>query len=165
MTQTQARRYWLMKSEPGAFSIEDLKESKNSTAYWDGVRNYQARNFLRDEIKTGDGVLFYHSNIARPAIVGLAEVVREGYPDHTALDPNSDHYDPKATKDNPRWYMVDIRFLAHLPEPLDRKALGHHPVLSNMEVMKKGSRLSVQPVTPDQWQAVLEASGVAAPLR
>jgi predicted RNA-binding protein with PUA-like domain len=157
------RNYWLMKSEPKAFSIDDLKNSENSTACWDGVRNYQARNFLRDEIKAGDGVLFYHSNIAKPAIVGLAEVVREGYPDHTALDPNSDHYDPKATKDNPRWYMVDIRFLASLPEPIDRKTMAADPVLSGMEVMKKGSRLSVQPVTSQQWQAVLQNAGMTDP--
>ena len=165
MAETETRNYWLMKSEPEAFSIEDLKNSENSTACWDGVRNYQARNFLRDEIKAGDGVLFYHSNIAKPAIVGLAEVVREGYPDHTALDPDSDHYDPKATKDNPKWYMVDIQFRTLLPEPLDRKTLASHPVLSGMEVMKKGSRLSVQPVTANQWQAVLEAAGIGDPLK
>lgn len=160
MTQKRRRHYWLMKSEPGAFSLEDLKNSENGTAAWDGVRNYQARNFLRDEIKAGDGVLFYHSNIAKPAIVGLAEVVQDGYPDHTAQDPASDHYDPKATVDNPRWYMVDIRYLASLPEPLDRDALRRHPVLSEMAVLKKGSRLSVLPVTPEQWQAVVGISQI-----
>ena len=163
--QKRRPRYWLMKSEPGAFSIEDLKNSENRTAAWDGVRNYQARNLLRDELKAGDGVLFYHSNIAKPAIAGLAKVVREGYPDHTAQDPASDHYDPKATADNPRWFMVDIQCLACLPEPLDRNFLRSHPVLSKMAVLKKGNRLSVQPVTPEQWQAVLDVSGLPDPLK
>ncbi|GAB4168051.1 MAG: EVE domain-containing protein [Geothermobacteraceae bacterium] len=157
------RHYWLMKSEPHCFSIDDLAAEPNQTACWDGVRNYQARNFLRDAIKVGDGVLFYHSNIAKPAIVGLAEVVRAGYPDHTALDPNGDHFDPRASEDNPIWYMVDVRFLAKLPEPLTRGFLAEHPVLATMEVLRKGNRLSVQPVTEAQWQAVLEVAGLSDP--
>jgi predicted RNA-binding protein with PUA-like domain len=164
MGNTRVRQYWLMKSEPSAFSFEDLKNSKNGTAPWDGVRNYQARNLLRDEIKAGDGVLFYHSSIATPVIAGLAKVVREGYPDKTAMDPKSDHYDPRANTENPIWYMVDVKFLADLPDPLTRDDLKTNPVLSGMDVLKKGNRLSVQPVTREQWQAVIELSGLPGDL-
>ncbi len=158
------RGYWLFKSEPSAFSIEELAASENQTAEWDGVRNYQARNRLRDSIRSGDGVLFYHSNIKNPAIIGLASVTREGYPDHTALDPLSDHYDPRSSEESPAWYMVDIQYLAHLPRPLTREDLRSHPVLSEMDVLKKGNRLSIQPVTRKQWEAVLDVSGIADPL-
>lgn len=153
-------RYWLMKSEPTCFSLDDLESSPRQTAAWDGVRNFQARNLLRDEIKVGDGVLFYHSGGTAPAIVGLAEVVRGGYPDHTAQDARSDHYDPKATPANPIWYMVDVRFRMRLPRPLTRSDLAAHPVLAGMAVMRRGSRLSVQPVTADEWRAVLAAAGL-----
>jgi predicted RNA-binding protein with PUA-like domain len=152
--------YWLFKSEPTCFSIDDLENSPNGVAPWDGVRNFQARNLLRDEIKPGDGVLFYHSSCAEPAIVGLAEVVRGGYPDDTAMDPCSDHYDPKATPDKPIWYMVDVRFRTRLPQPLTRERLRNHPVLQGMIVLQRGSRLSVQPVTADEWRAVLAQAGV-----
>lgn len=164
MTKKKNRRYWLMKSEPLAFSLEDLKNAKNQTTSWDGVRNYQARNLMRDEIKAGDGVLFYHSNIPSPAIVGIAEVVREGHPDNTAMDPKSDHYDPRASRDNPVWYMVDIRYKAGLPAPLTRNDLREHPVLSQMDVLKKGNRLSVQPVTKQQWQAIMELADINDPV-
>ena len=157
-------RYWLMKSEPGCFSLDDLERSPRGTASWDGVRNFQARNLLRDEIKAGDGVLFYHSSCAEPAIVGVAEVVRGGYPDHTAQDPRSDHFDPKATPANPIWYMVDVRFRTRLPQPLARDDLRRHPVLANMTVLQRGSRLSVQPVTADEWRAVISLGGVVDPL-
>jgi len=157
--------YWLMKSEPGCFALEDLEQSPGKVAAWDGVRNFQARNLLRDAIKTGDGVLFYHSSCAEPAIVGLAEVLRDGYPDHTARDPGSDHYDPRATPDNPIWFMVDIQFLARLPQPLTREMLRSHPVLAGMMVLQRGSRLSVQPVTADEWRAVLAVAGMVDPLR
>ena len=157
-------RYWLMKSEPTCFSLEDLECSPGGISPWDGVRNFQARNLLRDEIKAGDGVLFYHSSCAEPAIVGLAEVVRGGYPDHTAQDPRSDHYDPKATPANPIWYMVDVCFRVRLPHPLTRDDLRTHPVLSGMMVLQRGSRLSVQPVATDEWLAVLALAGVADPL-
>ena len=158
-------RYWLMKSEPGCFALDDLEQSPGKVAAWDGVRNFQARNLLRDAIKTGDGVLFYHSSCAEPAIVGLAEVLRGGYPDHTARDPGSDHYDPRATPDNPIWFMVDIQFLARLPQPLTRDMLRSHPVLAGMMVLQRGCRLSVQPVTADEWRAVLAVAGMADPLR
>ena len=156
--------YWLMKSEPTCFSLDDLEHAPGGISSWDGVRNFQARNLLRDEIKAGDGVLFYHSSCAEPAIVGLAEVVRGGYPDHTAQDPRSDHYDPKASQANPIWYMVDVSFRVSLPCPLTRDDLRHHPVLQQMMVLRRGSRLSVQPVTADEWRAVLALAGVRDPL-
>ena len=148
--------YWLMKSEPDCFSIDDLQ--KAGVEPWDGVRNYQARNMLRDDIKTGDGVLFYHSNCKEPAIVGIAEVVREGYPDPTAFDPREKHFDPKSDPDQPRWFMVDVRYVRHLEQPLTRDDLRAHPVLSAMGVLKKGNRLSVMPVTAEQWQAVVRGA-------
>jgi len=154
------RRFWLMKSEPGCFSLGDLRESPSGTSPWDGVRNYQARNLLRDEIAPGDGVLFYHSNIAEPAIVGVARVVKGGYPDHTALDPRADHFDPKATPDKPIWYMVDVQYVATLEAPLSRDDLRRHPDLEGMGVLRKGNRLSVQPVTGVEWQTVLALGGV-----
>lgn len=156
--------YWLMKSEPSCFSLDDLKSRPNQTEPWDGVRNFQARNFLRDTIKVGDGVLFYHSNCAEPSIVGLAKVVREGYPDHTALDPREKHFDPKSTNDQPIWYMVDVQYLCHLRTPLSRDDLRKHPTLSGMGVLRKGNRLSVQPVTAEEWQAVLALEGIESPL-
>ena len=156
--------YWLFKSEPTCFSLDDLEKSPGGVAPWDGVRNFQARNLLRDDIKAGDGVLFYHSSCHEPAIVGLAEVVRDGYPDHTAQDPRSGHYDPKASSANPIWFMVDVRYLCRLPRPLTRIDLAAHPVLAGMRVMQRGSRLSVQPVTADEWRAVLALAGVADPL-
>ena len=157
--------YWLMKSEPDCFSLDDLKNCPDSTDHWDGVRNYQARNFLRDSIKVGDGVLFYHSNCKDPAIVGLARVVREGYPDHTALDPREKHFDPKATDTKPIWYMVDVQYIGHLPKPLNRDDLRRHPILSGMDVLRKGNRLSVQPVTKEQWHEVLAVNGINDPLK
>ncbi|APG25535.1 MAG: EVE domain-containing protein [Syntrophotalea acetylenica] len=156
---SQTRRYWLLKSEPGCFSISDLQNSPQGISSWDGVRNYQARNLLRDEIRTGDGILFYHSNIPEPAIVGVARVVRSGYPDHTARDPRSEHFDPRSTEASPIWFMVDVQYVAHLPHALSREDLRRHPALSAMEVLKKGSRLSVQPVSAAQWRDVLVLGG------
>lgn len=164
MPDNKSRRYWLMKSEPSAFSIEDLKNSPEGAACWDGVRNYQARNLLRDEIKAGDGVLFYHSNIKPPAIVGIARVVRDGYPDYTARDPDADHYDPRATPEYPIWYMVDVQFVRQLDPPITREDLKKEPALKEMGVLKKGNRLSVQPVTESEWQSVLDLAGIADPL-
>jgi len=156
--------YWLMKSEPDCFSIDDLQACPKGTDQWDGVRNYQARNFLRDQIKVGDGVLFYHSNCKEPAIVGLARVVREGYPDLTALDPREKHFDPKASDEKPIWFVVDVQYLCHLPYPLTRDDLRRHPVLSGMDVLRKGNRLSVQPVTREQWREVLLVNQIEDPL-
>lgn len=157
----EPRRYWLMKSEPGCFSLDDLEHCPNGTSPWDGVRNYQARNFLRDDIQEGDGVLFYHSNTPQPAIVGVARVVRSGYPDDTALDPESNHFDSRSSAASPLWYMVDVQYLAHLPRPLSRDDLRHHPHLADMDVLKRGNRLSVQPVTLSQWRDVLLSGGLA----
>jgi predicted RNA-binding protein with PUA-like domain len=158
------RRFWLMKSEPHCFSFDDLGRCPEGIDHWDGVRNFQARNLLRDEIRVGDGVLFYHSNIREPAIVGVARVVRQGYPDHTALDPRSDHFDPRASDEHPLWYMVDVQYLLPLRRPLTREDLRAHPVLAGMGVLKKGNRLSVQPVTREEWRAALELGGVEDPL-
>ncbi|MCF7802478.1 MAG: EVE domain-containing protein [Candidatus Marinimicrobia bacterium] len=148
-----ANKFWLFKTEPNVYSIDDL--AKLGTDHWDGVRNYQARNFLRDEIKVGDKVFIYHSRVDPMAIVGLAEVVREGYPDYTQFNPESDHPDPKASRDNPRWYMVDIQFVEKFKTPLTLTALREVPGLENMVLLQKGSRLSIQPVTAEEAGVLL----------
>jgi predicted RNA-binding protein with PUA-like domain len=151
--------YWLFKSEPGCFSIDDLKNRPDMTEHWDGVRNYQARNFLRDAVKVGDRVFFYHSNIPAPAVVGIAEVVRAGYPDFTARDPESEHFDPKSSAGNPIWYMVDVRFVADLKQPVTLETIKGHPLLTGMPLVRR-SRLSIQPVTPEEWGIILALGGV-----
>jgi predicted RNA-binding protein with PUA-like domain len=151
-----ANRYWLLKSEPESFSIDDLAAAPQQTTFWDGVRNYQARNTLRDDIQPGDHVLFYHSSADPPAIVGTAVVVRGGYPDHTAWQQGGHHFDPKSTPENPIWFMVDIRFEAKFAQPLPLSALREAPALAKMELLRKGSRLSVQPVTKAEFDAVLK---------
>jgi predicted RNA-binding protein with PUA-like domain len=148
------RRYWLVKSEPDVFSFDDLWNAPRRTTYWDGVRNYQARNFMRDEMKLGDGVLFYHSGSETPAVVGVAEVVREAYADHTAFDRAGPHYDPKSKPDAPTWVMVDLRATARFHRPVPLPLLRETPRLAGMELLRRGSRLSVQPVTPEQWDIV-----------
>ncbi|MBD3258941.1 EVE domain-containing protein [candidate division GN15 bacterium] len=145
-----------MKSEPDDFSIDDLESSPNQTAHWDGVRNYQARNILRDEIKKGDGVLFYHSSAQPIGIAGVCEVVREGYPDHTARDKSNEHYDAKATEDNPIWYMVDVKLVRRLPEIITLKELKDTGGLEKMMVTQRGARLSVQPVKPSEWKTIMK---------
>lgn len=147
-------RYWLFKSEPKSFSIDDLKRAPGRTTFWNGVRNYQARNLLRDQIKVGDGVVFYHSNAAPAAAVGLAEVVRAGYPDATQFDPTSDYHDAGAAPDAPRWFMVDIKLKEKFGRPLPLAELRAHPALADMMLLRRGSRLSVQPVTPREWKVV-----------
>jgi len=154
------RRYWLFKSEPPAFSFEDLKNSPGSTACWDGVRNFQARNYLRDVIKPGDGVLFYNSNTPRPHISGIAVVVNEGYPDKTALDPESAHFDPRCTLQNPVWYMVDIRYCLPLARELTLEELKTHQELSGMVLLQR-SRLSIQPVSREEWEMLLHLGGIS----
>lgn len=151
-----ARRYWLFKSEPSAFSLDDLKASPGGVAPWDGVRNYQARNLLRDEVRVGDGVLFYHSSTDPTGVVGIAEVVKAGYPDPTAWDPKSDHPDPKSTPENPRWYMVDVRYVRHLPRCVSLAEIKAAPALRGMQVARPGMRLSIQPVTEKEWNALLK---------
>jgi predicted RNA-binding protein with PUA-like domain len=153
-----------MKSEPACFSFEDLKQSPAQTSAWDGVRNYQARNLLRDEIQVGDGVLFYHSSIKVPAIAGLARVVRGGYPDPTAWDPTSEHFDPKSRPEHPAWFMVDVRYAADVTPPITRDDLKVHPVLSKMGVLKRGNRLSVMPVAQEEWRAILSLRKMRDPL-
>ena len=145
--------YWLIKSEPGCFSIDDLAAAPDGTTGWDGVRNFQARNYLRDGMRLGDGLLFYHS-VVNPGVAGLAEVVREAYPDDTALDPACDHYDLRASAENPLWFMVDVRFVAKFPQLVPLKALRGVPELAGMELLRKGSRLSVMPVTEQEFRLI-----------
>lgn len=152
-------KYWLFKSEPDVFSIADLKNQPAQTTFWDGVRNYQARNSLRDTVQQGDGVLFYHSNTDPLAIVGTARVVRTGYPDHTAFDPEDPHYDPKSRREAPTWYMVDIQLDQIFPSPVTRDALAADDATAGMLVLKRGQRLSIQPVTSAEWQAVHRLAG------
>lgn len=152
-------RYWLFKSEPTCFSFSDLQSRPGATEHWDGVRNFQARNFLRDEIKTGDRVLFYHSSIPEPAVAGLCTVVRDGYPDHTALDPSGDHFDPKATPDNPVWYMVDVRADQAIHPPVTLAAIRLNPLLADMPLLNR-SRLSIQPLTEEQFRIILQMGGI-----
>lgn len=149
--------YWLVKSEPDEFSIDDLAKRPGKRDHWDGVRNYQARNMLRDQMRKGDRIFFYHSNCAEPGIVGIAEVVREGYPDHTAFDPDDKHYDPKSDPANPRWYMVDIRYVRKLKRTLSLQELKSHLAgkLKGFSLVQRGNRLSVMPVSEQQWNFIL----------
>jgi len=155
------RRYWLFKSEPEVFSIHDLAASKGKQTSWEGVRNYQARNMLRDDIKMGDGVLFYHSNADPMIIAGSAEVAKGGYPDHFAWQPDHKYFDESTSPEKPVWYMVDIKLKQIFRQPVTRAALADDPVCAQMMVLKKGSRLSIQPVTEAEWLAV-HALGVVA---
>jgi predicted RNA-binding protein with PUA-like domain len=148
------KKYWLVKSEPDVFSIKDLKKSKNQTTYWDGVRNYQARNYLRDEMKKGDQVLFYQSNSDLLAVVGICEVVKEGYPDHTQFDPDHDHYDPKADPKNPTWMMVDVKFVKEFKNTVTLDAIKSNPKLKNMKLIARGNRLSVMPVSKEEFDEI-----------
>ncbi len=149
--------YWLMKSEPSEFSIDDLRNEARRTTHWDGIRNYQARNMMRDEMQKGDLVLFYHSNCDPPGIVGIAEVVREAYPDHTAFDPDDKHYDPKSDPDAPRWFMVDVRYRKKLRRCIPLHELKAHSQgkLQGFPLLRKGNRLSIMPVTKAQWDFIV----------
>lgn len=153
-TRGTKARYWLMKSEPNAFSIQDLQKAPRQTTCWDGVRNYQARNFMR-AMRIGDQVLFYHSNAEPPAIVGIAEVVREAYPDRTAFDPRDTHYDSKSTPEKPLWDVVDIKLVRIFRAPISLHRLRQDAHVKRMELLRKGSRLSVQPVRPEEWRRIL----------
>jgi predicted RNA-binding protein with PUA-like domain len=154
MRKAMARRYWLMKSEPEAYSFDDLLAAKNQTDHWDGIRNYQARNIMM-EMKKGDNVLFYHSSTAPPHVAGVAEVAREAYPDHTAWDKKSRYHDPKSTPENPRWYMVDVHAVRKLDAPVTLEELKANPKLKAMRVVQKGQRLSVQPALKSEFDEVL----------
>jgi predicted RNA-binding protein with PUA-like domain len=151
-----APKCWLLKTEPDCFSIHDLAKAPKQTTGWNGVRNYQARNFMRDEMQLGDRVLVYHSSADPPAVVGTATIVRAAYPDDTALDKNDDHYDPASTPDNPRWFMVDIRLETIFKQPLPLEKLRGIAALKEMELLRKGSRLSVQPVRKTEFDAILK---------
>ncbi len=148
--------YWLMKSEPDVFGIDDLAAMPRKTDHWDGVRNYQARNMMRDEMKKGDQVFFYHSNCKEPGIVGIAEVVKEGYPDHTAWDPKSNYYDPKSDPENPRWYMVNIKFVRKFTRTVTLQEMKQEKALEGMKLLQRGNRLSVMPVDKKHWQHILK---------
>ncbi len=150
------RKYWLFKSEPTAYSFADLLSELDQTAEWDGVRNYQVRNLMRDEMKVGDGVLFYHSSAKPTAVIGTATIVREAYPDSTAWDPENIHYDPKSPPDNPVWLMVDIRADQELSRPVTLQEIKENPRLKDMMVARRGVRLSIQPVAKDEWDEVIE---------
>jgi predicted RNA-binding protein with PUA-like domain len=150
----QIRKYWLMKSEPSVFSIDDLMKAPAQTTCWDGVRNYRARNFMRS-MSVGDQVLFYHSNADPPALVGIAEVVRTAYPDPTQFDRKHKHYDPASDPARPRWEMVDIKYVRKFARPLTLNELRKETKLKGMVLLQKGSRLSVQPVSPSEWKHIL----------
>lgn len=158
---SNTKRYWLMKSEPDSFSLEDLKDSPNRTTRWDGVRNYQARNFMLREMQIGDPVLFYHSNCKEPAVVGLAEVSSEPYPDPTAFDPKSPYHDPKSNPENPRWHLVDITYLRAFKEPVTLAAIRGRPELADLLILRKGNRLSITPVDEPHFQIICEMGGLA----
>lgn len=147
-------KYWLMKSEPETFGIEHLKKRPKQTEPWDGVRNYQARNMMRDEMQVGDKAFFYHSNCAEPGIVGVVQIVKAGYPDTTALDPDSKYFDPKATPDNPRWYRVDVKFEQEFDDVISLATLKQYPQLDGMAVLARGNRLSITPVSKEHWQFI-----------
>ena len=153
-TPASERHYWLVKSEPSVFSFDDLLALPGRTTHWDGVRNYQARNTMRDGMKTGDQVFFYHSSTDPAAIVGIAEVVKEAYPDPSAFDPKDSHYDPKSKREAPTWFVVDLKAVAPLARPVALGELRGTKGLEKMTLLQKGSRLSVQPVAAAEWKII-----------
>lgn len=159
-----SRKHWLMKSEPEVFSFDDLMAAKARTTQWEGVRNYKVRNFLRDDVRVGDGVLFYHSNAEPPGVAGVARVVREAYPDPSQFDPRSPYFDPKSPRATPRWVVVDIQGLAGLPSFVSLPLLRASAALAGMGVVQRGNRLSIQPVARAEWREVLRLGGLEDPL-
>ncbi len=154
--------YWLLKSEPTSFGIDHLRKSPRQTTYWDGVRNYQARNFLR-AMKKGDQAFLYHSSCEEPGIIGVIQIVREAYPDPTAFDPKDHHYDPKSDKQAPRWFMVDVKLQRALEIPITLRALKERrAALAGLALLQTGNRLSVMPVDPRHWAAILKLEGATA---
>jgi predicted RNA-binding protein with PUA-like domain len=147
--------YWLMKSEPDVFGIEDLVKRPDKTEPWDGVRNYQARNMMRDDMKKGDLAFLYHSNCKEPGIAGIMKIVREGYPDHTAFDAKEKYFDPKSDPDKPRWYMVDVRHVRTLKRIITLTELKTHDELSGLPLVRRGNRLSVMPIIKTHWDFIL----------
>lgn len=151
-------QYWLMKSEPDVFSIDDLANMPDQKDHWDGIRNYAARNYMRDDMRVGDQVLFYHSNAKPPHVAGLAEIVSEPYPDHTSWDPESHYFDPKSSPDNPRWVMVDVQFRKKFNTVVPLPDIKANPALENMMLRTHG-RLSISKVKPEEWAEVLQMAG------
>jgi predicted RNA-binding protein with PUA-like domain len=149
-------RHWLLKTEPGTFSFDDLLEAPGRTSGWDGVRNYQARNFLRDQMKKGDRVLIYHSSTETPAVVGIAEVARGGYPDPTQFDAKHDHYDAESDPADPRWFQVDVKAVRKLPRAVALDEIRREKSLAKMPLLQRGQRLSVQPVAADEYERILK---------
>ena len=149
-------KYWLIKSEPEVFSIDDLAKAKNRTTHWDGVRNYQVRNYIRDEIKIGDKVIFYHSNADPLAAVGICEVVKEGYPDFTAFDPKNIHYDSKSKKESPTWFMFDVMFEKKFSNPVSISEIKTNKKLQKMKLIQRGNRLSISPLTKDEFDEIVK---------
>ena len=150
---SKTTQYWLMKSEPDAFSIDDLK--RKGQEHWDGVRNYQARNFMRDGMRVGDKVFFYHSNCTEPGIVGIAEVATDAYPDPSQFDPKSKYFDAASSRDNPRWMLVDVKFVKKLKRTITLKELQAAAALADMALVRKGNRLSVMPIGVTEWRHIL----------
>jgi predicted RNA-binding protein with PUA-like domain len=155
------QRHWLVKSEPEVFSFEDLWRARGRTTRWDGVRNYQARNFLRDELRVGDGVLFYHSSCEPPGVAGLARVARAGYPDPTQFDPRDPHFDPESPREEPRWYAVDVQATRRPAHFVSLEELRAEPGLAGMSLLRRGNRLSVLPVSAAEWKIVLRLGRVS----
>ncbi len=153
------KRHWLMKTEPDAFSIQDLQNRPGKKEHWDGVRNYQARNYMRDDMQVGDPVLFYHSSCQPSGIVGLATIVKSGYPDPSALNPESKYYDPKASPSNNVWVMVDVKFVRQFPQILTLDILRQIPELEKMVLLKRGMRLSIQPVSSEEFAVIMKLVG------
>ena len=147
--------YWLMKSEPDVFGIDDLENAPGMTEPWDGVRNYQARNMMRDDMKNSDLAFLYHSNCKEPGIAGIMEIVREGYPDSSAFDPDAKYFDPKSKPENPRWYRVDVRYVRKLKRIITLSELKGHSEVADLPLVKRGNRLSIMPVSRQQWEYIL----------
>ncbi len=150
-------KYWLMKNEPEAFSIDDLE--RVDVEPWDGIRNYQARNFMRDQMAVGDQAFFYHSSCKVPGIVGVMEIVSEAYPDHTAFDPQEHYYDPKSDPENPTWLMVDVKFVSRLKKQITLRQLRQYAELSDMRILQKGNRLSITPLDKKRWDFIHQLIG------
>lgn len=148
--------YWLMKSEPDVFGIDHLARAKNRSSAWDGVRNYQVRNMLRDDMQVGDLAFFYHSSCAVPGIAGIVKISRAGYPDHTALDPENDHYDPRSSRENPVWYMVDVTLSERFPRIVTLAEMRADPALRDMLILRPGNRLSITPVAEKHWKRIVK---------
>ncbi|MDG2122087.1 MAG: EVE domain-containing protein [Verrucomicrobiales bacterium] len=152
-------KYWLLKSEPDVFGLDDLKKCPKKTEPWDGIRNYQARNFMRDEMTVGDLALFYHSNTSPPGVAGVVKIVKEAYPDHTAFDPKTKYHDPKSDPENPRWLMVDVQFVAGFPDYVELAQLKADPKLEGMLTLRRGNRLSITPVEKKHFNHICKLGG------